>query len=167
MSRPFTPDEISAGAQPSCACGCGRAVKTFGRRWFPGHVNARVCPHGLRKWSCKECRSAHYTAFAAAGRRKKQPSGRYNKAVGLRRLGLTVESFEAMLIAQGHACPICGRAISVNDRQRPAMDHDHQTGLRRQILCHSCNLGLGMFGDDGERLIAAARYLRRHMRSIA
>lgn len=54
------------------------------------------------------------------------------------------------------ACAICGRADPSH------WDHDHQTGVWRELLCRGCNIGLGHFGDDPARLRAAADYLERH-----
>jgi hypothetical protein len=51
-------------------------------------------------------------------------------------------------------CAICGEYPD-----RLHRDHDHKTGRARGGLCHHCNIGLGMFRDDIERLRAAIRYL--------
>jgi hypothetical protein len=40
------------------------------------------------------------------------------------------------------------------------MDHCHQTGTFRGLLCHLCNKGLGLFKDRPDTLLAAARYLQ-------
>lgn len=73
-----------------------------------------------------------------------------------RRYGLTDEDVAAMVEAQGGGCAICA--------VRPAehVDHDHETGAVRGVLCFTCNVGLGNFGDEPERLLLAHRYLTRH-----
>jgi hypothetical protein len=71
-----------------------------------------------------------------------------------RKYGLTVEQLREVL-APGR-CAICGRT------DRLHVDHCHETGQVRGLLCDSCNAGLGRFRDDEARLIAAANYLRSH-----
>lgn len=71
--------------------------------------------------------------------------------------GLTLEAFEAMLREQGQVCAICRMAPDTP----PVVDHCHETGVVRGILCVTCNAGLGMFKDDPVRLSAALAYLRR------
>lgn len=76
------------------------------------------------------------------------------------RNGLTEESYNALLAAQGNGCAICGTNVPghVVDR-RFDVDHDHNTGRIRGLLCQACNMGIGQLNDDPERLRAAARYL--------
>jgi hypothetical protein len=70
-----------------------------------------------------------------------------------RKYGLTQEAFDEMLAAQGGGCAICGKPNPDN------VDHDHVTGRVRGILCWNCNVGVGQFEDDIERLITATAYL--------
>ncbi len=65
----------------------------------------------------------------------------------------------AVLKAQGGRCAIC--RTKRFDRKRPCLDHDHDTGMVRGVLCLNCNLGLGLFKDDIDALLAAADYCER------
>lgn len=77
-----------------------------------------------------------------------------------RRYGLTPFEYQALYSAQGHSCRICGSPPSGNDRWGLlAVDHDHDTGRVRGLLCFRCNSGLGQFQDDPAILRAAAAYL--------
>ena len=54
-------------------------------------------------------------------------------------------------------CNICSRKLTSYKRKH--IDHCHETGRVRGILCSQCNVGLGMFQDDPERLAKAITYL--------
>lgn len=58
--------------------------------------------------------------------------------------------------AQGFKCAICG------ERETKHVDHCHDSGRLREILCVGCNLGLGGFRDNPEFLSKAIAYLRKH-----
>ncbi|MEO3870880.1 endonuclease domain-containing protein [Nonomuraea sp. B12E4] len=70
-----------------------------------------------------------------------------------RRYGITEDDFERMLARQGGLCAIC--------RVVPGtfVDHSHETGLVRGVLCFNCNNGLGHFTDNTVLLELAALYL--------
>lgn len=69
--------------------------------------------------------------------------------------GITVEAYDALFVAQDGKCAICR-----GDGTRAlAVDHCHETGLIRGLLCDSCNNGLGRFRDDADLLLRAAEYL--------
>lgn len=81
-----------------------------------------------------------------------------------RNYGLSVEAYDELL-AKHEGCAICGAPETYEKRLR--IDHDHAccAGNRscgacvRGLLCNSCNLGLGAFQDDVDRLLAAVDYL--------
>lgn len=54
----------------------------------------------------------------------------------------------------GEACDICGGYTSLM-----AIDHDHDTGDVRGLLCGKCNTALGLFDDDSDKMRAAIEYL--------
>jgi hypothetical protein len=70
-----------------------------------------------------------------------------------RRYGLTLEDVAELLRLQGGVCAVC------LSRDPDHVDHDHQTGRVRGLLCFSCNGGLGQFKDDAVILRRAAEYL--------
>ena len=89
--------------------------------------------------------------FRAAG--KKEVSDR--KSHLKRNYGLTLEAFDALLASQGGGCTICGRPDADN------VDHDHETGRVRGILCFPCNVAIGLLHDSEERARSAAVYISR------
>ena len=68
--------------------------------------------------------------------------------------GIEPEEYLAMVEQQDGKCLICGKAPDVL-----AVDHDHQTGEVRGLLCKPCNAALGAFNDDYMLLQKAAAYL--------
>lgn len=69
---------------------------------------------------------------------------------------LTIEQYDILLEAQNGRCAIC-RSLPEKDR-RLAVDHNHETGRVRGLLCSKCNRGLGLFQDDARLLEEARRY---------
>lgn len=64
--------------------------------------------------------------------------------------GITVEDYQSMFDSQGGVCKLCGQEettrISRGDGIRSlAVDHDHNTGKVRGLLCHQCNVVLGQY----------------------
>jgi hypothetical protein len=85
----------------------------------------------------------------------------------LERKGLTAEQYYAMANAQKMLCAICGQPevgkASTSDKiKRLAVDHHHQSGAIRGLLCSLCNRGIGFFKGDVGRLRQAIAYLEKH-----
>lgn len=76
-----------------------------------------------------------------------------------RRYGLTLEQHDAMLAAQNGVCAICCRPEEHKKYTRLSVDHDHDTGKVRGLLCRRCNSMLANSGDDPALLIRGAQYL--------
>jgi hypothetical protein len=73
--------------------------------------------------------------------------------------GLTEQQYQDLLEAQGGVCAICHKPPP--GKYRLSVDHDHDTGEIRGLLCNPCNSALGRFRDDPQLAIAAAGYLLR------
>jgi hypothetical protein len=76
-----------------------------------------------------------------------------------RKYGLTLEQYDEMLHAQNGVCAICGEPRP--DERTLHIDHDHQTGVIRGLLCFRCNNALGDFREEYELFRRAADYLDR------
>lgn len=83
-----------------------------------------------------------------------------------RRLGLTFDDYRMLRDrARDGLCEICGgppdRAPSDAFEATLHIDHDHETGAVRGLLCYKCNLAVGLFKNSPDLLRAAALYLER------
>ena len=101
---------------------------------------------GKRHCYCKPC--------LLSRPRKRQKTCRTNGNLR-RRYGLTIQQRDELLAAQGGVCAICGETP-----KRICVDHCHDTGSIRGILCHSCNVKLAAI-DDRKFHASALRYLGR------
>jgi len=104
-------------------------------------VGTYITPKGQRR--CRGCR-LHYHKL-------------HKRNHTLSQYGLNEDSFKSMLAKQGNACAICG--ILSPGYTGWVVDHDHETGVVRGILCGACNFGLGNFKDDTLLLRRALAYL--------
>lgn len=100
----------------------------------------------LPRWCCK-CRKQ---------RDREYKRNRDQRAAQLRwRYGIEPEDFDRMVAAQNGLCAVCQRKPAAH------VDHDHETGEVRGILCLNCNAGIGQLQDDPEVLRSALDYLER------
>lgn len=96
----------------------------------------------------------HHDEYLARRRRRYAEGTLNNRADRLKRFyGLTEDQYDKMLSDQGGACAICGKGA---DRRSPylCIDHDHNTGRVRGLLCNACNLGVGIYETRREKLLA-------------
>lgn len=75
----------------------------------------------------------------------------------IREYGLSAEAFEQLWKSQGEVCASCGQPA-----KRPSVDHNHQTGGVRGVLCHNCNAALGFLTESVFKAQCLIRYIRRH-----
>ena len=108
---------------------------------------------------CKVCNSAKQTARKA---RDKSIYERVERPSKLRRqYGITVAEYDVMLANQQGKCAICFSPRPGSRTRHFHVDHCHQTGVVRGLLCHKCNRAIGLFEDDPNLLYNAASYLEK------
>jgi len=122
------------------------------RRYHAAH-KAEINERKRRRWANDpEYRQRRCAAFA-----------RNRRASLLKRYGMTPLEYELRLARQNGACAICKKTPK---RRWLCIDHCHETGKVRGLLCTPCNAALGIFGDDPERMQAGADYLTRFYDSL-
>ena len=85
------------------------------------------------------------------------------KSYKLRRYGITLCDYRELNEKQDGLCAICGNKETTRhqngDIKGLAVDHCHETGKVRGLLCYRCNTGIGKLMDDPKLLRKAANYL--------
>lgn len=115
-------------------------------------------PHGYRGM-CKPCKRKQWRDWSVT-----RPALDAKRAYQMYlKYGLSEHDYEVMLILQEGRCAICNREEWRLHRSgvllNLSVDHDHETGEIRALLCSGCNVGLGSFAEDADRLRAAAAYI--------
>lgn len=76
---------------------------------------------------------------------------------------VSIERFLDFILSKKPFCECCNKRLDMSvDSIDFAIDHFHDTGLLRGLLCNDCNLGIGSFSDDVATLARAKKYLERH-----
>lgn len=90
---------------------------------------------------------------------RKRYKPEYDRERKLRRYGITPEDYNSMFESQNGRCAVCG--VHQSELSKPLfVDHEHDTGITRGLLCQRCNFAIGLFDDDVGRLLDAIRYLK-------
>lgn len=143
-------------------CYCCQKVKS--RENFP--ISNRTKRMGT--W-CLQCIESHNDLYQRSQKRvdlnhaRKALIREQTLSRVLAKHGMSVDDYRGMIKRQGDKCAICGtdRCDPSGRMQRWCIDHDHTTGQVRGLLCRACNLGLGSFADNKDRMHAAIAYLSR------
>jgi len=128
-------------------CGISKTADEFG--------NDKSTKTGKRHY-CRKCDVDRYTDY----RQRKIEDGTWQaqwQAVHRRsKYGIEPEDFQAMWDHQEGRCGIC--RISLKE-VKTCIDHDHESGVVRGLLCDSCNVGIARFKENSLALLGAAAYL--------
>ena len=152
----------------SCArCGETKSLEEFQRRRSMPSGRGSYCVLCARVMGREKDHRIKADPVRKAARDAYQKA--HHRKTALAVYSLTVEEYLALAEAQDECCAICGAVglasrelVSVADRKYLlAVDHCHETGQIRGLLCTRCNSLLGMARDSEEILMAAVRYLQR------
>lgn len=145
------------------------AVRPVARTPVCGHPDRKHRGLGL----CNSCYTAQWAKAhpdANSGnnwlKRHPEEARLHSRKLNLKKRGITVEEYDRLWVAQdgrcaNQACGFTAPMVMLDYRQGLQADHDHKTGLPRQLLCPSCNRALGHIDDDVPRLRGLIEYLAK------
>lgn len=152
---------------PECAeAGCSEPVKAKGL--CKTHYQ-RLLRHGHTRYRDRK-KTAGPCAIDACDNHayaKGLCHAHYLKQRRWQSFGVDAARYQEMLREQRGLCSICAQPEKSPDKASGkirdlAIDHDHDTGVVRGLLCSNCNRALGLLGDDPALLDAAKAYLAKH-----
>jgi len=95
-----------------------------------------------KSWFCSNCRPLRIREYHL--------KGQYNMK--------GIDEYHQMLKTQNEKCAICDKLMD-----RPCIDHNHETGKVRELLCVQCNSMIGNAKESTATLYSAVRYLEKHV----
>jgi hypothetical protein len=104
---------------------------------------------------CRQCNN-----FQAREYRRNNPNSQpayYRKS----KYGITDAEFNSLLKNQNNVCAICRQSESKSRYKHLSVDHNHETGKIRGLLCSNCNTGIGLLKESTEILSSAIEYLSK------
>lgn len=145
-------------------CGIKKSVAEFNKYMF-----------NIRYPYCRDCRLAATKDHHSKPESKRQHRDWYNsnyKPIAtnsrlLKAFGITLDQYNEILEIQNHVCALCQNPERIyknksGEWRKLAVDHNHSTGSTRGLLCGSCNMALGLFKENRDRLLAAIAYLDKY-----
>lgn len=152
------PLDLSGGVKKCPGCKVAQPLDHFFKTKATKHglsVYCRAC--SVKKHDDWRRRNLEVVAKNAKKWRNENPVlARDHKFKSL--YGLPLGEYDKMLAAQNGVCAICHKP-STNGRGALHVDHCHQSGRIRGLLCHGCNVSVGHFNHDPNILRAAIDYL--------
>jgi hypothetical protein len=127
-----------------------------GRKWYREKYaaysvkNRKKLNEQSKKWALEHPEKKKAAALRYRNAHKEEVNERRRQL----RYGLRPGQFMEMLQSQRGLCAICKKTMTT-----PHVDHCHQTGRVRGLLCHPCNVGIGCFRDSRDLLKNVLEYL--------
>jgi hypothetical protein len=109
----------------------------------------------VRHSTCKECDKRRVSATPSIVKREQALKRMY---------GITQQDYDKMLLEQNNQCAICGTTEPKGRHTSNyfVVDHCHNSGKVRKLLCHNCNTALGLVGDNISTIEEMIKYVKKH-----
>ena len=137
-----------------------RTCMTCGKEKLATDFYVRNKVSMVRHSSCKEC-----DKLRVKKRHQDNPERTRNNDLK-RNYGITLQEHQQMFEEQKGVCAIC-KGEGDGKWKKLCVDHDHETGNVRQLLCRNCNMMLGQAGDNINLLEEMIKYLKKHKNNVS
>lgn len=110
----------------------------------------------------KKCRKSHNKHYQKNKKNINEKRRQNYKEIKLKQYNLSPSEYDDLLNKQNNNCAICGKRNESNAKSELfplCVDHCHETSKVRGLLCHNCNVLLGMSNDNINVLRKAIEYL--------
>ena len=133
-------------------CGESKELTEYSSRTDKGKTTIRA--------QCIPCRAGVTSAWhtSKGDERKVYKRNHHLKTT----YGISLEDYNSMLEKQEGRCAICDMEEKHAAYGVLSVDHCHDSGDVRSLLCNPCNAGLGLFKENQDFLANAITYLKRH-----
>jgi len=115
----------------------------------------------LNSW-CKACENAaNKKRYVKKPRKPTKPRCKVKAKERMlkHRYGITLDDYNNLYKKQGEKCGCCGKSKDLGGLKGLYVDHCHDSGNIRGLLCSSCNTAIGLLGDNLEGVKLAVKYL--------
>ena len=129
------------------------------RDYYRTHRDEALAKAKLRY---KQNKDRHATAGRAYRLKNRERIAARRRGYTLNKYSISVGEYRQLFDRQGGVCAICGKPETKAIKGSVchlSVDHDHQTGRLRGLLCRACNLVLGYASDNPQVLRRAAKYI--------
>ena len=159
---------LSDGITKTCStCYIEKPVAEFSKQSIRQdglNITCKICLKARHDIRYKDPIKRQRIRDAGARWRERNPDADADKTLR-RKYGITLTQYDEMFAAQGGVCALCKRSETTNrrkrgeGRERLAVDHCHDTGRVRGLLCFKCNTAIGSLGDTEEDARKVVEYL--------
>lgn len=148
--------EVDPGNRSAVCAHCG-----------PVKISSAGLYKGRQRWRCivikretdnNDARKTYQQKYAEEYYRR--TGGASQHKAWIKQYGITPEDYQQMMDEQEGKCVLCREECSSG--QRLSVDHNHDTGKVRGLLCRNCNRGLGLLKEDPSVLLRAIEYLGKY-----
>lgn len=145
--RVFT--EVSYSVKECTECGTVKILTAFQK-------NKRIkSGYGSK---CKDCVNKYKREYLSSNPEKKTKGLR--NAATLSKYGISKSTYYEIMNQAGDTCPTCKNKFTVEKRRCKCLDHCHNTGKIRGVICNMCNTALGRVEDNTDTLTNLINWIK-------